>query len=189
MVVLFFGVHFSILIILLGILTPYSGAAAVIKFHSYSDKNRAGIEHADQVLGTLGVNFTSVANVYFIVGGDGADLLTGRHAENRINGGESSDHLLGSFNSDFISGGNGEDYIDGGSGNDKIIGGAYDVILIGFEGDGFEGDELISSIDENRTKSDGYKDSVDCGPGDDEAWINISNDGDLASNCESLHAG
>jgi Ca2+-binding RTX toxin-like protein len=105
-------------------LTPYSGAAAVIKIHSYSDKNRAGIENADQVLGTLRVNFTSVANVYFIVGGDGADLLTGRHAKNVINGGEGSDHLLGSFNSDFISGGNGEDYIDGGSGNDKIIGGA-----------------------------------------------------------------
>ena len=98
-------------------------------------------------------------------------------------GGEGSDHLLGGFNSDFISGGNGEDYIDGGSGNDKIIGGAYDDILIGFEGD-----DLISSNDENRTKSDGYKDSVDCGPGDDEAWINVSNDGDLASNCESLDA-
>ena len=38
-------------------------------------------------------------------------------------------------------------------------------------------------------RSDGYKDSVDCGPGDDEAWINVSNDGDLARNCESLHAG
>jgi Ca2+-binding RTX toxin-like protein len=184
MVVLFFGVQFGILIILVGILTPYSGVAAVIKFHSDSDKNRAGIEDADQMLGTLGVNFTSVGNVYFIDGGDGADLLSGGQAENRINGGEGSDHLLGGFNSDFISGGNGEDYIDGGSGNDKIIGGAYEDILIGFEGD-----DLISSNDENRTKSDGYKDSVDCGPGDDEAWINVSNDGDLARNCESLHAG
>jgi hypothetical protein len=50
MVVLFFGVQFGILIILLGILTSYSGVAAVIKFHSHSDKNRAGIEDADQVL-------------------------------------------------------------------------------------------------------------------------------------------
>jgi Ca2+-binding RTX toxin-like protein len=183
-VVHFFGVQFGILIILLGILTPYSGAAAVIKFLSDNDKNRAGIVDADEMLGTLGVNITSVANVYFIGGGDDADLLSGRHAKNHINGGKGSDHLLGGFNSDFISGGNGEDYIDGGSGNDKIIGGAYDDILIGFEGD-----DLISSNDENRTKSDGYKDSIDCGPGDDEAWINVSNDGDLASNCESLHAG
>ena len=38
-VVLFFGVQFGILIILLGILTPYSGAAAVIKFHSDNDKD------------------------------------------------------------------------------------------------------------------------------------------------------
>jgi Ca2+-binding RTX toxin-like protein len=184
MVVLFFGVQLDILIILVGILTPYSGAAAVIKFHSDNDKNRAGIEDADQMLGTLGVNFTSVGNIYFIDGGDGADLLSGGQAENRINGGEGSDHLLGGFNSDFISGGNGEDYIDGGTGNDKIIGDAYDDILIGFEED-----DLISSNDENRTKSGGYKDSVDCGLGDDEAWINVSNDGNLARNCESLHAG
>jgi Ca2+-binding RTX toxin-like protein len=183
-VVTFFGVQFGILIIVIGILTPYSGAAAVIKFHSANNKNHAGVQDEDEKLGTLGVNFNSVANVYFIVGADDADLLSGEQAENRINGGEYSDHLLGGFNSDFISGGNGEDYIDGGSGNDRIIGDAYDDILIGFEGD-----DLISSNDENRTKSDGYKDSVDCGPGDDEAWINVSNDGDLASNCEALHAG
>ena len=66
-VVLFFGVQFGILIILLGILTPYSGAAAVIKFHSDNDK--------DEMRGTLGVNITSVANVYFIVGGDVGDML------------------------------------------------------------------------------------------------------------------
>jgi Ca2+-binding RTX toxin-like protein len=103
-VVHFFGVQFGILIILLGILTPYSGAAAVIKFLSDNDKNRAGIVDADEMLGTLGVNITSVANVYSIVGGDGADLLSGKQAENRINGGEGSDHLLGGFSSDFISG-------------------------------------------------------------------------------------
>ena len=179
-VVFFFGAHFGLLIILLGILTPYSGAAAGIKFHSDNDKNRAGIEYADLMQGTVRANFISVGNVYSIDGGDGA----GGQDDNNISGGEGSDHLLGGFNSDFISGGNGEDYIDGGSGNDKIIGGAYNDILIGFEGD-----DLISSNDENHTKSDGYRDSVDCGPGDDEAWINVSNDGDLARNCESLHAG
>jgi hypothetical protein len=31
-----------------------------------------------------------VANVYSIVGGDSADLLSGKQAENRINGGEGS---------------------------------------------------------------------------------------------------
>ncbi len=183
-VVLFFGVQFGILIILLGILMPYNGEAAVIKFHSYNDKNRAGIESADLMLGTVRANMVNVGIAYSIDGGDWADLLSGGQDENNISGGEGSDHLLGGFNSDSISGGNGEDYIDGGFGNDKIIGGAYDDILIGFEGD-----DLISSNDENHTKSDGYRDIVDCGPGDDEAWINVSNDGDLASNCESLHAG
>ena len=143
-VVTFFGVQFGILIIVIGILTPYSGAAAVIKFHSYNNKNHAGVQDEDEMLGTLGVNFTILGNVYSIVGGDGADLLSGEQAENRLNGGEGSDHLLGGFNSDFISGGNREDHIDGGSGNDRIIGGAYDDILIGFEED-----DLISSNDKN----------------------------------------
>ena len=103
-IVVLFGVQFGILLIILGILTPYSGAAAVIKFHSYNDNNCAGIEDADEMLGTTRVNFNSVANVYFVVGDDDADLLCGEQAENRINGGEGSDHLLGGFNSDFISG-------------------------------------------------------------------------------------
>ncbi len=123
------------------------------------------------MVGTSGDIIISVGTVNSIDGGGGADLLSGGQDENSIRGGEGSDHLLGGFNSDFISGGNGEDYIDGGSGNDRIVGDAYEDILIGFEGDDF-----ISSNDEKHTKSDGYRDNIDCGPGDDEAWINVSND-------------
>ena len=36
--------------------------------------------------------------------------------------------------------------------------------------------------------TDGSKDSIDCGSGNDEAWINISQDGDTAVNCETVHS-
>ena len=36
---------------------------------------------------------------------------------------------------------------------------------------------------------DGSKDTIDCGSGNDEAWINVSQDGDTAVNCETVHAG
>jgi hypothetical protein len=62
-------------------------------------------------------------------------------------------------------GGN-EDYIDGGSGNDEMVGRALGDVLVGFEGS-----ELISSNDHKNTDPDGYKDKIDCGPGEDEAWI------------------
>jgi Ca2+-binding RTX toxin-like protein len=92
--------------------------------------------------------------------------------------------MLGSFNNDVICGGVEDDYIDGGSGNDEIVGRALGDVLVGFEGS-----DLISSNDDKNTDPDGYKDKIDCGPGEDEAWINTSIDGDMAVNCEILHTG
>ena len=56
-------------------------------------------------------------------------------------------------------------------GADKITGGA--------------GDDLIYSGKETfATQSDGHKDIIDCGPGDDTALINEDVDHDEAVNCE-----
>ena len=35
----------------------------------------------------------------------------------------------------------------------------------------------------------GSRDVLDCGPGNDSDWINISSDLDNAINCETVHAG
>jgi len=90
--------------------------------------------------------------------------------------------MRGSFNNDVLCGGVNDDYIDGGSGNDQIVGRALGDVLVGFEGS-----DLISSNADKNTDPDGYKDKIDCGPGEDEAWINTSTDGDMAVNCEILH--
>ena len=33
-----------------------------------------------------------------------------------------------------------------------------------------------------------YRDTIDCGPGNDEVWINVSTDHDTATNCEIVHS-
>jgi hypothetical protein len=67
--------------------------------------------------------------------------------------------LVGRDDADILSGGNGNDII------------------------------VHSSCTSAATLPDGSKDRIDCGPGNDEAWINISSDHDTAINCETLHTG
>jgi hypothetical protein len=55
--------------------------------------------------------------------------------------------------------------------------------------DGGSGDDSLSQSFFEDTQSDGFKDLVDCGPGNDEAWINTSVDHDVAVNCETVHEG
>ncbi len=44
--------------------------------------------------------------------------------------------------------------------------------------------EILSTV------TDGSKDTIVCGPGNDEVWTNVSIDGDIAaSDCEIIHAG
>lgn len=110
-------------------------------------------------------------------------ISTGLDASIQLDGG--GPHLmLGGFNNDVMCGGSDEDYIDGGSGNDEIVGRALGDVLVGFEGS-----DLIPSNEDKDPDPDGYNDNIDCGPGEDEAWINISTDGDMAVNCEILHTG
>jgi hypothetical protein len=56
-------------------------------------------------------------------------------------------------------------------GADKISGGAGDDLI-------YSGKEIGAS------ESDGHKDIIDCGPGDDTALINEDVDHDVAVNCE-----
>ncbi|MFI5406737.1 MAG: hypothetical protein ACHQ1D_09525 [Nitrososphaerales archaeon] len=65
----------------------------------------------------------------------------------------------------------GSDSISGGSGNDRLFHG------------------LGTPDDSKAILSDGHKDFIDCGPGEDSVWINTSVDHDVASNCEHVHAG
>lgn len=110
---------------------------------------------------------------------------------------------------DAACGGPGDDKISGGNGGDTLIGdGVYGFALPLDCGNGHGADTLIGGSEDDRIThgdlvlddsqkivpaqmmaSDGHTDFIDCGPGEDEAFINTSIDHDIAKNCEEVHAG
>jgi Ca2+-binding RTX toxin-like protein len=93
-----------------------------------------------------------------------------------------------------IGAGSGDGQADGGTGNDRIERGEGNDTLFGNMGidtiNGGDGNDIIyqdSSNPRYKTHSDGSKDIIDCGVGEDEAWINKLNDKDIAINCEKVH--
>jgi hypothetical protein len=69
-------------------------------------------------------------------------------------------------NTDYLVGEQGADILTSGSGNDFI----WHAFTCGDQLEGCQ------------TSSDNSKDYLDCGPGNDEAWINVSVDHDVAIN-------
>ena len=93
---------------------------------------------------------------------EGNDVITGKG---------DNDLFLGNPGDDVISGGKGNDNLCAYTGANRISGGmgmvAYSIIAV---------TRLHHSL-----IPDGSKDIVDCGLGNDEAWINVSVDHDTAS--------
>ena len=79
-------------------------------------------------------------------------------------GGEGNDTILGGADPDTIIAGQGNDFIVGGHGADEISSGPDD--------------DIIYTSDRNTTESEGAKDIVICGEGNDNAWINTTIDKD-----------
>jgi hypothetical protein len=74
------------------------------------------------------------------------------------------------------------------------MGGPTDDLIVGEMGtdimNGQDGDDKIYHGLLNSTTTDGSKDLVVCGDGQDEVWINSSVDGDQVSDdCEIIHRG
>ena len=112
-----------------------------------------------------------------MLGDDTANQIIGFGDNDVINGKGGSDTVVGTDGDDVVSGGSGADSVIGGQGGDKLIGGSDNDLVY----QSFTGPDPVAS--------DGSKDIVDCGTGDDGAWINVSIDHDTASNCETLHRG
>jgi len=129
----------------------------------------------------------------------GNDLLTGNDWQNCLFGGDGDDVLHGRGHKDQLTGGAGDDRLDGGkagfpngmngvqanqyfdqTGNDGVTGGpGADWIYGGSGKDAFIGDDEGDHIVAN----DGHADTIDCGPGDDQAWIDEL---DKAVGCEHV---
>jgi hypothetical protein len=120
------------------------------------------------VINSLGAND-------WIDGGTEADTVHGGPGDDTIHGEYGPDVLYGDAGNDTITGGVGTDTIYGGAGNDHISGGLFADHLLGGPGNDF--------IDAR----DGYRDFVDCGPGNDTVAVSTSlQPGDQVRNCEHV---
>jgi len=130
-----------------------------------------------------------------VMTGDGNDnFICGRSGYDKIILGGGSDTGVGNGGLD------GGDVIDGGYGKDTIIGdninapgapedcGGQSSGADNLNG-GPDDDKIFHSGITSPTASDGFKDIINCGPGKDEAFINIRVDADITFNCETVHAG
>lgn len=127
--------------------------------------------------------------------------MVGDARNNVMAGAAGNDNMNGVTGDDVICGGPGDDTIVGGEGNDPFLVGDFHPIAASCSGNsniagvdkivGGAGDDRLfhSSTLPPGTSPDGKKDILDCGYGNDRAFINTSTDGDVAVNCEDVQAG
>lgn len=126
---------------------------------------------------------------------EGTELCIGTHDHDIMIGDDGRNNIFGCNGDDVILGMGGNDRIsgDGGVGKtgclntgghelgaDKIEGGAGDDIIFHAR----PSEEGGPTND----RADGQKDIIDCGPGNDEVYINTRSDHDVAINCEKIHS-
>ena len=122
------------------------------------------------------------------------DELTGTAGQDVMRGLKGKDTMRGLAGQDTEYGGSGNDILYGGKGNDRLVGGdGNDIIYGGLGADTIQGgtgdDKIYHSRDMTAglTSPDDSKDTIDCGPGNDEVWINVQTDHDTSINCETVH--
>jgi Ca2+-binding RTX toxin-like protein len=90
----------------------------------------------------------------------GRDEVTGGEGDDLVDGGDDADSLYGGAGRDSLQGGAGNDFMEGGDGNDLMVGGANDDILFGGAdadtlyaggGDFVDGDEGVTTGEDNDT--------------------------------------
>ena len=98
-----------------------------------------------------------------------------------INGNSGNNFLRGTNNADKIGGRGGNDEVRARAGADKVFGGTQKDTLYGMEngdlvvgGDGNDGLEGGTGNDTLKSQNDGNADNLNCGPGDDTAFVELN---------------
>jgi hypothetical protein len=146
-----------------------------------------------------GVVRTGTAGADRLQGGGGRDDLVGLAGGDGLSGLAGEDHLQGGPGHDKLAGGSGNDLVHGFAGKDKTAGGkGADDVLAGRGNDTSVGgpgpdqvfddkgrDHLRGGPGNDRFSAhDGDRDRIDCGPGEDIAWIDRL---DVAKGCEHAY--
>jgi hypothetical protein len=143
-----------------------------------------GIAYAASVFGGPGDDdLRGVGDGTLIVGGPGDDEHLALFGDQIIQGGPGNDFIYDGRGNDRAEGGPGRDQVGGGPGDDEISGGSgNDVVGGGYGNDDIEagaGDDEVFSYDPDR-------DTVDCGPGSDRAYVSRN---DRVTGCETVTYG
>jgi Ca2+-binding RTX toxin-like protein len=113
--------------------------------------------------------------------GHGDDALVGGPRADQLRGGDGDDVMTGAGGQDYVDGGDGDDAVAGGDGEDGVAGGGGSDLVVGGTGsDALFGEYLngcaasiigCSDGDDEIRAQDGGRDAVDCGGGEDAAYV------------------
>jgi Ca2+-binding RTX toxin-like protein len=121
--------------------------------------------------------FSAVGYAKIVVGTNADDELEGTPNPDQLNGLWGDDVIVSKGGTDEAFGGRGEDKIYGNRGMDDVNGGpGFDKIYGGRQADSLQA-------------ADGFRDVVNCGPGLDEAFADISGPmvDNISDNCEFVN--
>ena len=130
----------------------YTGRRASVSIDLSDDRPDGGEGEADRIV--------AVENV---VGGRGADRLTGGAGPNELFACNLAERVASCGGGDILAGGGGRDALYGSAGRDRLDGGSGGDILFGGGGD----DRLTGGEGADRISDGAGADSFDGGPGDD----------------------
>ncbi len=130
-----------------------------------------------------------------LVGGEGADQLTGKNANDSLVGNGGADRLEGNNGNDTLMGGAGFDVLVSGGGNDLLDGGSDGDVLVGDDGNdtlvggagvdalsgGAGADSVSGGANQDVLAGDGGSDTLSGGDAEDEFHFRWNYDGSFSS--------
>ena len=124
---------------------------------------------------------TAAAGDDELVGGLGADVITGAGGDDILSGGAGDDEIFGDSGSDVIDGGDGDDVVSAGGDDDQITGGAGNDTLKGHRGDdtihgGDGNDRILGGAGNDVMWGEAGKDQLIAGAGDDFLYGGLKHD-------------
>jgi Ca2+-binding RTX toxin-like protein len=138
-------------------------------------------------------------DVTTVLGGTGADVITGNGYANALGGDAGNDVIAGAGGDDRLFGGSGTDRLDAGPGQDFLEGDdGGDVLTGGPDVDTFYGEDPVNASNGTTGRDeifarDGNAEFVSCGPGIDAAQVDaidqVRNWGATDDQCESVAGG
>jgi hypothetical protein len=179
-------IYFISMGVLIGLAVTIIIFAIYNMYSSYLDAEKNKCQASDPTQWCIGTNADDDR-----IGTINSDFMTGMTGNDHMEGHAKNDTMSGNSGSDDISAGDGDDYVDGGSGDDNIVGDdGNDRIYGGTGADEIEGGLGVDVIYQNNeaNEPDGEADVINCGLGNDHAFI-LPSEGDIAAvDCENKYS-